>query len=72
MQRQSYGLSPLPPDVSPNGRYSTTQAAAKLGIHRNTLTNAFKAGKIRAIDPTAQKLHYYGRELSRYWHNQTC
>lgn len=70
--RKRYGISPEPPDVKPNGRYTTTEAAAKLDTHRNSITNWFNAGLLEAIDPTAEKLRYYGRELMRFWEWKTA
>lgn len=70
--RKSYGISPEPPDVNLAGRYTTTEAAAKLHLHRNSITNAYKAGQLRAIDPGATKLRYSGRELRRYWNWKTA
>lgn len=71
MNRKRYGISPEPPDVKPNGRYTTAEAAIKLDVHRNTITNMFKEGLLRAIDPTAEKLRYYGKELTRVWNLKT-
>lgn len=70
--RKPYGISPEPPDVSPNGRYTTAEAAEKLQLHRNSITNAFKAGLLRAIDPAAAKIRYSGRELRRFWNWKTA
>lgn len=67
MKRKRYGISPEPPDVKPNGRYTTTEAAAKLDTHRNSITNWFNAGLLHAIDPMAERLRYTGRELTRFW-----
>lgn len=71
MNRKRYGISPEPPDVKPNGRYTTAEAAIKLDVHRNTITNLFNAGLLKAIDPTAEKLRYYGKELMRVWNLKT-
>lgn len=70
--RKSYGISPEPPDVKPTGRYTTTEAAQRLNLHRNTITNAYKAGILRAIDPGAAKLRYSGKELRRFWDYKTA
>lgn len=69
--RKPYGISPEPPDVKPAGRYTTTQAAKKLNLHRNSITNAFKAGLLKAIDPAADKIRYSGKELRRFWNWKT-
>lgn len=71
MKRKRYGITPEPPDVKPNGRYNTSEAAMKLGVHRNTITNMFNAGLLRPINPTAVKLRYYGKELMRIWNLKT-
>lgn len=69
--RKPYGISPEPPDVKPKGRYTTSEAAEKLNLHRNSIANAFKAGTLRAIDPSATKVRYSGKELYRFWHWKT-
>lgn len=69
--RKRYGISPEPPDVKPNGRYTTAEAAQKLDAHRNSITNWFNAGLLKAIDPTADKLRYTGKELTRFWEWKT-
>lgn len=71
MNRKRYGISPEPPDVKPNGRYTTAESARKLGVHRNTITNMFNSGLLRAINPTADKLRYSGKELMRVWNLKT-
>lgn len=70
-QYKQYGISPEPPEVKPNGRYTTGEAAQKLNLNRNTITNAFKAGTLHAIDPCARRLRYSGRELQRFWNWKT-
>ena len=71
MKRKRYGITPEPPDVKPSGRYTTGEAAIKLDVHRNTITNLFNAGLLRAIDPTSEKLRYTGKELTRFWNWKT-
>lgn len=70
--RKSYGISPEPPDVTPNGRYTNGEAAKKLRLHRNTISNLFKAGVLKAIDPTAEKVRFSGKELRRFWYWKTA
>lgn len=70
--KRTYGISPEPPDVKLDGRYTTSEAAAKLQLHRNSITKAFKAGQLRAIDPTASRLRYSGKELRRFWNWKTA
>lgn len=65
--RKSYGISPVPPNCPDRARYRTGEAAAVLHLHRNTITSEFRAGRLRPIDPNAEKLRYSGRELNRYW-----
>ncbi len=71
--RKSYGVKPTRPTPEPMGRYTVTQSAKELGVHRNTITNLFNDGTLKAIDPTAPKgkLRFYGRELLRYWDAET-
>lgn len=69
--RKRYGITPEPPDVKPAGRYTTSEAAERLNLHRNTITNLFNAGLLRAIDPNADKLRYSGKELYRFWEYKT-
>lgn len=70
--RKPYGISPEPPEIKLDGRYTTAEAARKLNLHRNSITNAFKAGHLRAIDPGARKVRYSGKELRRFWNWKTA
>ena len=71
-RRKRYGITPDPPDVRPDGKYTTTEAAAKLDTHRNSITNWCNAGLLRPIDPGAPKLRYRGKELTRFWNWKTA
>lgn len=72
MERKRYGITPEPPNVKPNGRYSTIEAARVLDVHRNTITNLFNAGLLKAINPCASKIRYSGKELMRFWLKKTA
>jgi DNA-binding protein Fis len=56
------------PDVPENGRYSATETAALLGIHRDTLRKHTEAGLIKfGLRRTNMRKFYLGREINRYW-----
>lgn len=56
------------PMVSDQGRYTSTQACAVLGIHRNTLRRYWQQGKIKATFRKAdgRKL-FSGTEIKKLW-----
>ena len=56
------------PDVPENGRYSATETAALLGIHRDTLRRHSEAGLIKfGLRRSSMRKFYLGREINRYW-----
>lgn len=56
------------PQVSDSGRYSIEQAAAVLGIHRNTLRRHTQDGFIKCSFRRTNKRRFYtGSEIKRYW-----
>lgn len=56
------------PNVSPNGRYSTSEACTRLGISRSTLHRYCRAG---LITPRYRKANYrpyfIGSDITRLW-----
>ena len=60
-------MTPIRPDISPNGSYSVTQASALLGINRKTLRNYESAGYVTAHLNKMGKRKYSGRELIKLW-----
>ena len=60
-------MTAIAPDVALTGRYNSNQAAAKLGIHRNTLRRIPES-----LLPRHQflngRIFFYGKDLQRYWH----
>lgn len=56
------------PRVNLNGRYSTDEAAALLGVHRNTIIRYTKKGKLRfGIRRSTTRKYYTGAEILRFW-----
>lgn len=56
------------PQVADTARYTSTQACAALGIHRNTLHRYALQGKIRSIFRKADNRRLYtGAEIKRLW-----
>lgn len=55
------------PQINSSSRYSTTEAANILGIHRSSLWRATKEGLIACNERKSGKRFYYGREIIRYW-----
>lgn len=64
-------MTPNEPDISDNARYSLTDAAKLLGIHRNTLYNHTKQFKIKVGYRRSNGRPFYtGRALKMYWRAQ--
>lgn len=56
------------PDLPENGRYSATETASLLGIHRGTLKKHTDAGLIKfGLRRTNMRKFYLGKEINRYW-----
>lgn len=58
------------PKVSPSARYSIEEAAALLGIHRNTLrrhTNTGPTGISCSFRKSNSRRFYTGLEILRFW-----
>lgn len=59
------------PAVNDTDMFSATQAAAVLGIHRNTLRMHANEGLIRfSVNRRTGYRKYSGKELKRYWRMQ--
>ena len=64
-------MTPIEPNISDSARFSLTQAAALLGVHRNTLYNHTKALKIRVGYRRSNGRPFYtGRAIKTYWRSQ--
>ena len=57
------------PRISPTARYSTSQAAALLGVDRHTITRWHKAGHIRALATAGRRTYFKGIELIRAYNS---
>ena len=64
-------MTPHEPRVAATDRYTITQAAELLGIHRNTLGRYSMQGLIKCgfRRPTGRKF-FTGREILRFWNAQ--
>lgn len=61
-------LTPYPPKVSPNARYSLKEAAGLLGVHPNTVSNYTKRGAIRVQYSKANgRPRYLGSDILKLW-----
>lgn len=60
-------MTPIKPNIDPTGRYTTSQAAAVLCVHRNTLLNWVNSGKLTCLLSHTGRRVYLGRELMRLW-----
>ncbi len=59
------------PNVALTGRYSITQAASALGIHRNSLLKYTNSGMIKCgYRKTTARKFYTGVELMKFWRAQ--
>lgn len=55
------------PNINSSSRYSTTETANILGIHRTSLWRATKDGLILCNVHKSGRRFYYGREIIRFW-----
>lgn len=61
-------ITELEPNVTATGRYSITQTAAALGLHRNTLRKYTEAGFIKCgFRRESARKFYAGSEILRFW-----
>jgi len=60
-------MTPTRPDIAYNGSYTVTQAAALLGISRQTLRRYEAAGLVAAHVNAVGRRKYSGRELVNLW-----
>lgn len=64
-------MTPTPPNVTPEGRYSAAQTARALGIGRTTLWRLAQAGTLIPRYHTASlRKRYRGRDILNYWKNE--
>lgn len=55
------------PNIAARGRYTASNAAKVLGIHRNTLLGYNKAGLIEKRESPMGRAYYLGRDLQKLW-----
>ena len=75
MQRTTSGrrcaMVNLQPNVEPAGRYTITETAKLLGIHRATLNRATNAMFIRCgYRKDNHRRYYTGLEIVKYWRSK--
>ena len=59
------------PPVSDMGRFSVTQAATLLGLHRNSILALANDNVLRyKISARNGRKYFSGRELKRFWRTQ--
>ena len=59
------------PYINVNSRYSISQTAKLLGIHRNTLRNYTNRGAIRCyVRPLSYKKFYLGQDILKFWQSK--
>lgn len=56
------------PQISPAGRYNTSQAAAILGVDRHTIMRWHKAGELRGSS-NGKRRYYKGTELMKAYYS---
>lgn len=64
-------ITSIEPKVAETGRYSVTETAAALGIHRNSLRNYTEQGHIKCgyRRQTGRKF-YLGSDILKFWRAQ--
>lgn len=61
-------MIPHEPNVAATNRYSIAETCKILGIHRNTLMQYTKSGKIRCgFRRENSRKFYLGSEIRRFW-----
>lgn len=56
------------PDINPEAVYNVKETAAILGIHRDTLDDRRKKGRINPVNPNVSKgFKYKGDAIRRFW-----
>lgn len=70
--RKRYGITPEPPQVAYDGRYTVTQTAEKLGYGRRYIYKLIDDGALKPIRSTRHQIRILGREINRYWHSRTA
>lgn len=64
-------MSSTEPQCDRFGRYTPNEAAALLGIHRDTLLKYTRMGLIRAGEHFGTRRRFYlGAEIRRFWKKQ--
>lgn len=64
-------MTAVEPNVNDGDKLNVTQAAAILGIHRNTLRMHTDAGLIRCVvSRRTGYRRYMGKDIKRYWREQ--
>ena len=59
------------PNIKDNSRYSISETAEILGVHRRTILRHTEAGYIKCgYYRTNQRKFYFGKEIKRYWKAQ--
>lgn len=65
-------LSPTPPEVRLDGRYSINDTCKFLGIHRHTLRKYTESGEIKSRLRQGGKTKFYlGSEILKFWNLNT-
>lgn len=65
-------LSPNPPAVRLDGRYSIKDTCAFLGIHRHTLRKKTEQGVIKCrLRQNGKHYFYLGSEILKFWNLNT-
>jgi len=66
-------VTSIKPDVKPLGRYTATDTAMLLGIHRNTLRLFVMRGEIKPlpVNPNTRSSRFLGSEISKCWESKT-
>jgi DNA-binding transcriptional MerR regulator len=61
-------MTAVEPNINDTDKLNVTQAAAVLGIHRNTLRMHTDEGLIRCVvNKRTGYRKYYGRDIKKYW-----
>lgn len=64
-------LTGVYPNADPDRRYTISETAKMLGIHRNTLRSYTKSQCIRPVQHfVGAKVYYLGAEINSFWRKE--
>ena len=61
----------IEPQISDSARYTVTEVAALLQLHRNTIRDLAESRMLKyKLSPRNGRKYFLGREIKRFWRTQ--